>query len=37
MRLTDRVEAKIDRSGEHHLWLGATDACGVPVIKVEGG
>ncbi|MDQ3979957.1 MAG: tyrosine-type recombinase/integrase [Actinomycetota bacterium] len=36
MRLADRVEAKIDRSGEHHRWLGATDPRGVPVIKVEG-
>lgn len=36
MRLADRVEGRIERSGEHHQWLGATDARGVPVIKVDG-
>ena len=36
MRLADRVATKVDRSGEHHRWLGATDARGVPVMKVDG-
>lgn len=36
MRLADRLAARIERSGEHQRWLGATDARGVPVIKVDG-
>ncbi len=28
--------AKVESSGSHHQWLGATDARGVPVIKVDG-
>jgi hypothetical protein len=26
--LADRFEAKVDRSGEHHLWTGAKKADG---------
>ncbi len=36
MNLADRVAAKVERIGEHHRWLGATDARGVPVMKVDG-
>jgi len=36
MKLADRVAAKVEGSGTHQLWLGATDARGVPVIKVDG-
>ena len=32
----ERFEAKVDRSGEHHLWTGSTDAGGVPQIRVDG-
>jgi hypothetical protein len=36
MTLGERFEAKVDRSGEHHLWLGAKKADGSGVLKVEG-
>ena len=31
-----KFEAKVDRSGEHHLWRGATSAAGVGQIRVDG-
>src|SRR3954454_21266488 len=31
-----RFEAKIDRSGEHHRWLGASAANGVGQVRVDG-
>ena len=31
-----RFEAKIDRNGEHHLWLGAVAANGVGQVRVDG-
>lgn len=34
--LTERFEAKVDRHGEHHVWLGATDASGAPQMRVDG-
>ena len=34
--LADRFEAKVDRSGEHHLWTGAKKADGTGVMKVAG-
>jgi hypothetical protein len=34
--LAQRFEAKVDRRGEHHLWLGATDHRGVGLIRVDG-
>lgn len=34
--LAARFEAKVDRSGEHHVWLGATKADGTGVLKVDG-
>lgn len=34
--LAERVNAKIDRTGEHHVWLGATDARGCGVVSVGG-
>jgi hypothetical protein len=27
--LAERFEAKVDRSGEHHVWMGARQADGV--------
>jgi integrase len=35
-RLEDRFEAKVDRSGEHHLWTGAKRADGAGHLKVDG-
>ena len=32
----ERFEAKIDRSGEHHRWLGASAANGVGQVRVDG-
>ena len=34
--LADRFEAKVDRSGEHHLWTGARFADGSGLIKANG-
>lgn len=34
--LADRFEGNVNRSGEHHLWLGATKADGTGVLKVDG-
>jgi len=31
-----RFEAKVDRSGEHHVWTGARKADGTGLVKVEG-
>jgi HNH endonuclease len=35
-RLADRFEAKVDRSGDHHVWTGSTKADGTGKLKVEG-
>jgi hypothetical protein len=32
----DRFEAKVDRSGEHHLWTGARKADGTGLVKAKG-
>jgi integrase len=34
--LADRFEAKVDRSGDHHIWLGSKTADGIGKLKVEG-
>ena len=34
--LAARFNALVERSGSHHLWLGATDRNGVPRIRVDG-
>lgn len=34
--LAERFEAKVDRSGDHHLWRGATQAEGVGQLRVDG-
>jgi hypothetical protein len=34
--LRDRFEAKVDRSGDHHLWLGAKRSDGTGKLTVEG-
>jgi hypothetical protein len=34
--LEARFDAKVDRSGEHHLWMGAHDADGIGQIRVNG-
>jgi hypothetical protein len=34
--LRDRFEAKVDRSGEHHLWTGFKKAEGAGKLKVDG-
>lgn len=34
--LGDRFEAKVDRSGDHHVWLGAKTANGTGLLKVGG-
>ena len=31
-----RFEAKIDRSGDHHLWLGARSSSGSGQVRVDG-
>jgi integrase len=36
LTLGDRFETKVDRSGDHHLWTGATKADGTGVLKVAG-
>lgn len=32
----DRFEAKVDRSGDHHLWTGAKKADGTGLVRVKG-
>jgi integrase len=34
--LAQRFEAKVDRSGGHHLWLGARDGTGGGQLRVDG-
>jgi hypothetical protein len=34
--LEQRFEAKVDRSGEHHLWTGSKVASGIGKLKVHG-
>ena len=34
--LADRFEAKVDRTGEHHLWIGAKKTDGTGQLKVDG-
>ncbi len=34
--LAERFEAKVDRSGEHHLWTGSKKADGTGKLKVDG-
>jgi integrase len=34
--LVARFEAKVDRSGDHHLWTGALDTGGAGQIRVDG-
>lgn len=34
--LEARFDAKVDRSGKHHLWMGAHDADGIGQIRVDG-
>src|SRR5580704_2318763 len=34
--LAERFEALVDRSGEHHLWLGAVDVHQTPQMRVDG-
>jgi integrase len=34
--LAERIDRRVDRNGEHHLWKGATRSDGLGVIKVEG-
>jgi hypothetical protein len=34
--LADRFEAKDDRSGDHHIWLGSKKADGTGKVKVDG-
>jgi site-specific recombinase XerD len=34
--LAERFEAKVDRSGEHHLWTGSTKADGTGKLKING-
>lgn len=36
MNLADRVDRRVERTGEHDLWRGATNTLGVPVMKVDG-
>ena len=33
--LRDRFEAKVDRSGVHHLWTGSKKADGTDKMKVD--
>jgi integrase len=35
-RLVERFEAKVDRSGEHHVWTGAKLADGSGQMKIDG-
>jgi hypothetical protein len=34
--IQERFEAKVDRRGHHHRWLGTTDDDGTPQMKVNG-
>jgi hypothetical protein len=34
--LEARFDAKVDRSGKHHLWTGAHDAGGIGQIRIDG-
>jgi len=34
--LAERFEAKVERSGQHALWTGATDAAGVGQVRIGG-
>lgn len=34
--LADRFEAKVDRSGKHHLWQGSTSTSGTGQVRVDG-
>jgi hypothetical protein len=34
--LAERFEAKVDRSGEHHIWVGSKKADGTGKLKVDG-
>jgi integrase len=34
--LAARFEAKVHRSGDHHIWLGARDASGAGQLRVDG-
>src|SRR5437867_2996762 len=34
--LAERFNAHVDRSGVHHVWLGACDKRGVPQFRVDG-
>ena len=36
MDLADRFEQKVDRFGEHHLWVGSKKADGTGKMKVDG-
>jgi len=31
-----RFDARVDRTGPHHRWLGATDRNGVPQMRIDG-
>jgi len=33
---TERLKSKVQRSGTHHLWIGAADAAGVGQMRVDG-
>ena len=35
-RVRRRFEAKVDRSGSHHVWLGAAKADGTGMVKIGG-
>lgn len=35
-QLAERFEAKVDRSGDHHLWMGSRKADGSGKLKVDG-
>jgi integrase len=34
--LAERFEAKVDRSGDHHLWTGSRSSGGVGQVRVDG-
>lgn len=34
--IAERIDRHVDRSGEHHLWTGATRADGLGMVKVDG-
>lgn len=35
-QLEARFDAKVDRSGKHHLWIGAHDADGIGQMRIDG-